>query len=210
MNRLPRLLAGGVSQRLVAVLVMVATLAVACADSAPTGLAGIVREPAPDVSAATLSDGANGGADFSTVAREGHLLLVYFGFTFCPDICPTTLADTRKALRELGDRAELVDFAMITIDPERDQPEALTEYVQAFFDDGHALRTDDAELLRRVADAYGADYGVTKRADGVVEVEHSAFLYGVDSQGRILVQWAFGTPSEDITNDLAYLFDQGV
>jgi protein SCO1/2 len=209
MNRLARLLAGA-PQRLVVALVVVATLAVGCADSTPTGLAGIVREPAPDVSGAILSDGANGGADFTTVARAGHLLLVYFGFTFCPDICPTTLADTRKALRGLGDRAELVDFAMITIDPERDRPEGLTEYVQAFFEYGHALRTDDAERLRRVADAYGADYRVIKRDDGVVEVEHSAFLYVVDSRGRILVQWAFGTPSEDMTNDLAYLFDQGV
>lgn len=191
-------------------LVMVVLLATACGDSAPTGLAGIVREPAPDVSWVTLSDGANGGADFTTKARDGHLLLVYFGFTFCPDVCPTTLAETRKALRELGDRADLVDLAMITIDPERDGPEDLTDYVHAFVEDGHALRTDDPELLRRVADAYGADYGVTKRADGAVEVEHSAFLYVVDSQGRILVQWAFGAPSEDMTNDLAYLFDQGV
>ena len=196
--------------RLAAIALSIMAVATACGSSEPTGLAGIVREPAPDVSWVTLSDGSAGSADFTTKASEGRLLLVYFGFTFCPDVCPTTLADTRKALRELGDDADLVDVAMITIDPERDGPQDLTAYIRAFFDDGHALRTDDANVLRRAADAYGADYRVTKRDDGAVEVEHSAFLYAVDSQGRILVQWAFGTPSEDITNDLAYLFNQGV
>lgn len=181
--------------RLAASALVIVAFAAACGSSAPTGLAGIVRDPAPDVSWVTLSDGSNGGADFATKARDGHLLLVYFGFTFCPDVCPTTLAETRKALRELGDQAELVDLAMITIDPERDGSEDLTSHVQAFVDDGHALRTDDAELLRRIADAYGADHGVTKRDTGAVAVEHSAFLYVVDSQGRILVQWAFGAPS---------------
>jgi protein SCO1/2 len=191
------------------VLLIVGVLS-ACGGGTPEGLTGMVREPAPDVSEVVLSDGSAGGADYVTRAADGQILLVYFGYTFCPDVCPTTLADVRKVYRELGDGGDLVDFAMVTIDPERDTGDELAEYVHAFLDKGHALRTDDAALLREVADIYGADYDVTKREDGVVEVAHSAFVYAVDPQGRIVVQWAFGTPPEDMVNDLRYLLDQGV
>ena len=182
----------------------------ACGASSPAVLTGMVREPAPDVGGVVLPYEANGGRDFTTRAEPGRLLLVYFGYTSCPDVCPTTLADLRTAVQGLGDEGERVDVAIITVDPDRDVPERVTNYLHAFFDDGHALRTGDPAQLAAAADRYGAAYEVTTTADGSVEVAHSAFLYVVDSAGRILVQWPFGTLSEDMKNDLAYLFAEGV
>lgn len=189
---------------------VVGLIAAACGDDSPAGLAGMVREPPPNVGSVALPDGSAGGRDFATKAAAGQLLLVYFGYTACPDVCPTTLADLRNAVQLLGEDANRITVAMVTVDPDRDVPEQLTLYVQAFFDGGHSLRTDDLQVLRRAADAFGADYDVTENADGIVEVAHTAFLYVVDSNGRVLVQWPFGTPSEDMRNDLAYLFERGV
>lgn len=182
----------------------------ACGDSV-VAPAGIVRDPAPDVSAIVLPDGSAGGAPFATSADPGELLLVYFGFTACPDVCPTTLADVRSALRLMNDEdAARVDLAMVTVDPGRDDAERLTAYVQSFFPGAHALRTDDPAQLQAAADAYGASYSVTTDTEGNVEVEHSAFLYAVDSEGRLRLSWPFGTKRDDIRNDLKYLFDEGV
>lgn len=197
-------------RRLAGIAAVAALLAVGCGDDSPAGLTGIVREPAPDVGGVVLPDEANGGSDFATRAEPGRLLLVYFGYTSCPDICPTTLADLRTAVRGLGDDGDRVDVAIITVDPDRDVPERVADYIHAFFDDGHALRTEDQNQLAAAADKYGAAFEVTTTADGTIEVAHSAFLYVVDSGGRILVQWPFGTLSEDMQKDLEYLFAEGV
>ena len=188
-----------------------ALIIVACGADTPTSLAGIVRDPAPDVSSVTLPDESAGGTAFATKADPGDLLLVYFGYTSCPDVCPTTLADVRRALSEMDDeRAARVDLAFATVDPDRDDGERLTAYAPTFVPGAHALRTDDAERLRAAADAYGASYEVSTNENGDVEVAHSAFLYAVDSQGRIRLTWPFGTPHEDLTNDMEYLFNEGV
>jgi protein SCO1/2 len=166
-----------------------------------------VRDPAPDVSGVVLDDAANGGQPFAMRADAGELLVVYFGYTACPDICPTTLADFRSAVRRLDDdRAAAVDVAMITVDPMRDDAERLTSYVQSFFAGSHALRTEDAALLRSAADAFGADYQVVIDGDDI-EVGHTAFLYAIDAAGLIQLQWPFGATSEDMASDLEYLLE---
>jgi protein SCO1/2 len=137
--------------------------------------------------------------------RDG-LLLVYFGYTLCPDVCPTTMSDVGTALGSLGaEERRRVRVAMVTVDPERDTGPVLTHYVRAFFRDGHALRTADQVLLRRVARAFGADYGVARRPDGTVDVMHTAFVYAVDDQGRLRMQWAFGTPADALHRDIRSL-----
>lgn len=191
-------------------MLALALLTSACADDGPTALAGVVREPPPDVSTVVLPDVANGGEDFATVATPGNLLLVYFGYTSCPDVCPATLAQLRNAVQDL-DVADRVEVAMITVDPIRDVPEALTGYLHTFFPEGHSLRTMDADRLVAAAEPYGAGFELTINEEGeVVDVAHTAFLYAVDSSGRILVQWPFGTTTPDLQNDLSYLFEQGV
>ena len=167
---------------------------------------GILRDPPPDVSAVALPDAAAAGAPFATVADEGGLLLVYFGFTNCPDICPTTLADVRAALSGMGAAdAGRVGLAVVTVDPERDTAELLTEYVRSFVPDGHALRTDDADALRAAATAFGADYVTEATEGGEVEVGHSSHLYAVDDRGRLVLQWPFGTSPEAMRADMEHL-----
>ena len=143
------------------------------------------------------------------VARPDGLALVYFGYTYCPDVCPTTMSDLRRALGELPDgEADRVDVAMVTIDPARDSAEVLEGYVGNFIADATALRTDDPELLRSAADAFGADYAVEQTPDGEFEVSHTGEVYAVDDSGTVVMQWPFGTGSESLARDLESLLSQ--
>ena len=182
-------------------------VALAACSTEPAQLSGFVRDPLPDVSAASLPDASNGGIDFAMRAPTDELLLLYFGYTSCPDVCPTTLADLRAALRELGDDSEKVNVAMVTIDPERDTDEVITGYVQSFIPGAHGLRTAVADDLRAAADVFGADYGVSVDDEGKYEVFHTANLYAIDDQGLLQVTWPFGTESENIAADLELLLE---
>lgn len=177
-------------------------------DPAPKSLSGYELQPAPSVAAIALPDGSDGDADFPMKADEGRFLIVYFGYTSCPDVCPTTLAEVKKAFAQIGDTANQVDVAMITIDPERDSDEILTGYVQSFLPDAHALRTEDADALQAAADAFGASFSVNTAEDGTVEVSHSAAMYVVDSTGSVVLTWPFGIPADGIADDLDILFDR--
>lgn len=189
-------------------LLAAGVLLAACGGSGgdgPATLAGTVREPAPEVAEVSLPDASTGG-DLAMRADDGGLLLVYFGYTSCPDVCPTTMADLRTALGDLDEaERDRVEVAMATIDPDRDSGDVITRYVQTFIPDGHALRTEGPAELRAAADAFGADYSVTPKPGDEPEVAHTAWLYAVDDAGRLRVQWSFGTPSEDITDDLSIL-----
>jgi protein SCO1/2 len=148
-----------------------------------------------------LPDVSSAGAEFTMRAEPGHALMVYFGFTSCPDVCPTTLADVKSAIADLDDTAERVQFAMVTIDPERDFDETLIAYVSAFVPSGHALRTTDDVVLRAAADAFAADYSVIK-SDDAVDVLHTAYLYAIDDAGTIRIVWPFGAEPDRIASDL--------
>jgi protein SCO1 len=189
------------------VLAAVALTVAACArDAAPPELRGYTREPTPDALGVSLPDASRGGEDFELVADDGGVLLVYFGYTSCPDVCPMTLSDIRVALEEILDDASGVDLAVVTIDPERDTDDVLTGYVDHFFPGGHALRTTDDAQLRRAASAFGATYAVAPAEDGgEPEVMHSGSVYGVDDAGQIVVTWPFGTSAEDFAHDLELL-----
>lgn len=191
----------------VAVLAMVAPLVVACsADDEAQPLGGWIRQPFPQVDVAALPDVSGGDEAFEFRASEGGVLLVYFGFTFCPDMCPTTLSDVQAALGDLGDKADLVDVAFVTVDPDRDKGEQLTSYIDFFTDGrGHALRTEDPDLLAEAAGAFGVQYEVVVGDDGNVDVGHTTHLFAVDDQGRLLVTWPFGVPPETLVNDIGVL-----
>ncbi len=141
------------------------------------------------------------------MAPDGSYLLVYFGYTSCPDVCPTTMADVRSALSQVDDAADRFTVAMITIDPDRDTVEEVDRYVKVFFPTGIALRTGDAEVLREVADGFGADYDVETTETGEILVSHTAFLYAVDTEGRIRLQWPFGATPDDMAHDFQILIE---
>ena len=180
-----------------------------CATSSPTEgrLNGQVLDPLPEVGAMSLPD-APSGSPFTFSASPGGILLVYFGYTSCPDICPTTLSAVRTALKQLGSDADRVQLAMVTVDPKRDTGSVLTRYLDSFVPGAHALRTDDDEQLLAVADAFGASYAVSTGPGGSEEVAHTTFLYAVDDQGRIRVQWPFGVQASEVASDLRILLGE--
>jgi protein SCO1/2 len=176
--------------------------------SAERSLAGVVREPAPVVDGTTLPSLTEPGTEASFRAADGELRAVYFGYTNCPDVCPTTLADWTVALRRLPPEvAERVSTLMVTVDPERDN-EVLAGYVRSFVPDADAAGTTDADLLAAAAAPFGVTYAVATNDEGEIEVEHSGFLYLVGDDGRLLVSWPFGTSSEDMAADVQALFDR--
>ena len=172
-------------------------------------LSGYAVDPAPDVSAVVVPK-ADGSASVAMPARAGGIHVVYFGYTACPDVCPTTMSDLRRALATLDaqDRSK-VSVSMVTIDPARDRGAGFTEYVSRFIADGSALRTDDPVALRAAADAFGADYEVVTDAEGEVEVSHTGDLYAVNDQGQVILQWPFGTSHESLARDLRSLLASG-
>jgi len=170
-------------------------------------LVGYRREPAPVVGGLSLPDLTNPGADLSLQAGPEHLLVIYFGYTNCPDFCPTTLSDLRLATRRMDeDLAARVDVAMVTIDPERDLA-VLPDYVTSFFADGHALGTDDDNLLAQAAGPFGVAYNIEQTPDGVTEVSHTTALYAVDDSGQLALTWPFGVAIDDLAADLTQLLE---
>lgn len=191
-------------RRLVAAVAAVAVLA-ACGGETRE-LAGYRRDPAPVVGGLSLPDLTADGADFELRAEPGGLLAVYFGYTNCPDFCPTTLSDLRLALRRMDEAdAARVDVAMVTVDPERDLP-VLAAYVTSFFDDGHALGTEDENRLQAAAAPFGVAYTITRGDGGEIEdVSHTTALYVVDDQGELVLTWQFGVAIDDLAADLDQL-----
>jgi len=176
--------------------------------SAGPELSGYSIQPEPVVSSVTMP-AANRDTDaFEFKAEPGKLLMVNFGFTNCPDVCPTTLADTRIAFNQLGERADELDFAFISVDPTRDSAEILTNYVEAFLENGIALRTDDEDQLFAVADAFSVSYFIEENDAGQTEVAHTAHIYIVDESGSIILTVPFGTPPEALATDLQIMLDR--
>ncbi|MGE0732977.1 MAG: SCO family protein, partial [Acidimicrobiia bacterium] len=99
-----------------AALAVLTTGLAACGAREPDRLVGAVREPRPQVGEVSLPEA--GAGPFRFAAEPGHVLLTYFGYTSCPDVCPTTLADLKVVFEDLGAAADRVELAMVTIDPE--------------------------------------------------------------------------------------------
>lgn len=196
------------ARRLVVVFAACLLFATACGGTAETTFAGYERDPEPLVNEFSLPAVNRGGADFTFQAEADELLLVYFGFASCPDICPTTLADTRLALSELGDRARSIDLAVATVDPARDTDQIITDYVEAFVPTGIALRTDDELALSEAALAFGVSYEIATNDEGEVEVGHTSALFVVDDTGSLVLTWPFGVTTDDMVSDLTTLLDR--
>ncbi len=171
-----------------------------------TEFSGYVRTPPADVSEVTLPV-ANGG-DETMIADPDGLLIVFFGYATCPDICPLTLGVLRSAIEnQTPQNQDRVQVAMVTVDPSRDSDDLLAEYVEGYFPDGLALRTGDMEELREAANAFGANFTSRDNLEGNKEIAHSAELYVIDDEGMIVLAWPYGVTPEAITADLERLLD---
>jgi protein SCO1/2 len=180
----------------------------ACACGEPYRFRGTVLEPpnvAPDF---TIAD--QYGQPFRLSDQRGKVVVLYFGFTSCPDICPTTLADLAAVQRELGADAERLQVALITVDPERDTQERLARYVQTFDPTFVGLRPTQPELATLLK-AYGATAIKRELPDSALgyTMDHSGFMYVIDAAGNWREVFSHGAAVEDIASDLRHLIRTG-
>ena len=201
-------------RRVMAVLVLPMLMTMVSCGSDASLMRGIVRDEPLQVGAVTLTDVTSEGEfathdeQFTMKAQNGQLLVMYFGYTNCPDLCPTTLAAARTAIKNLGADGLKIDLAMATVDLERDTAEVLNGYLSSFSDRFHALHASSQEELEAAENAFLASSTVTRDANGKIEVGHSATAYVIDDQGAVLVEWPFGIDSDAMTNDLQILLRQ--
>jgi protein SCO1/2 len=140
---------------------------------------------------------------------RGKAVVLFFGYTHCPDICPTTLADMAAVMKALGKDAARVQVLFVTLDPERDTPEVLAKYVPAF-DPGFLGLRGDAAATQRAAKEFRIFY--EKRpagAPGAYTVDHSAQSYVFDTQGRLRLFVRQERIAQDLAEDLRTLLRNG-
>jgi protein SCO1 len=166
-------------------------------------LPGVVRDPAPDVHGLTFEDvwQREEAVTVDLVPAEGELTLAYFGYLSCPDMCPLTMGDLRRARQLVGEeRSARTTVAFVTLDPGRDDPERLNAYLSLFFDDRVlALTAPDEAALDAAAAQLGVRFELEEPdADGHYEVLHSAITYVIDDRGVVVRELPFGVPAEDV------------
>jgi protein SCO1/2 len=174
----------------------------------------------PDAPKFTGSDvtGAGFGKDFAltdatgkprTLADfRGKVVIVFFGYTHCPDVCPTTLAELAEMMKRLGPDADRVQVLFVTVDPERDTPALLAQYVPAF-DKRFLGLYGNADALAATAKEFKVVYqkqpGPTP---GTYTMDHSAGTYLYDPEGRLRVYMSYGQGADAFTHDVRVLLKQ--
>ncbi len=136
----------------------------------------------------------------------GDLLLIMFGYTYCPDVCPTTLLSMANALDMLGEQVARVQPLFVTVDPERDTPEVLAAYVAAFHPRLVGL-TGSAEQIKRVAGNYRVYYARVGPEDSDYFMDHSAFIYLAAADGRPLAYFPHDLAPEDLAAEMRRFLD---
>jgi protein SCO1/2 len=184
-------------------------------------LASVLAACSPDAPKFRSTDitGADFGKELALTGHDGKarmladfrgkVVVLFFGFTHCPDICPTTLADMAAVLKKLGPDAARVQVLFVTVDPERDTPEVLAKYVPAF-DPGFLGLSGDAAATQRAAKEFKIFY--EKRAGSTPSaytVDHSGQSYVIDPQGRLRLFVRHDRIAADLADDLRTLLGAG-
>lgn len=142
------------------------------------------------------------GRDIALRDYRGKVVVLGFGFTHCPEVCPVTLATLAAARKQLGEQAGDVQVLWITVDPERDDARRLGDYVTAF-DPGFVGGTGSEAQLAAVRKEYGIAAKKVKDS-----YSHSAFTYLIDRQGRLRALMPYGHPAADFVHDLRLLLGE--
>jgi protein SCO1/2 len=159
--------------------------------------------------------GDRAAPDFTLTGADGQpvsvsdfrdkVVVLYFGYTFCPDVCPTTLTDMKQVMQILGKQADDVQFIMVSVDPERDTPEKLKEYV-TYFDPRFIGVTGTPEEVLAAATPYGV---IFEKHEGTAAtgylVDHTATLNIIDKDGKLRLLFPFDADPKNIADDLKQL-----
>jgi protein SCO1/2 len=177
------------------VIVFAALIMAGCGSggqsSGPTAtpLPGTLLDPPKAVSDFTLTSDAN--QPFHLSDLRGKVAVLFFGYTHCPDVCPTTMADFKRVKAALGDDAAQVAFVFISVDGARDTPDRLADYVHAFDPDFIGLMGDDA-TIRAIAQDYGVFFQRVNydNPDNYL-VDHTATSFAVGPEGKLRIVFSF-------------------
>jgi protein SCO1/2 len=184
-----------------------------------TAVLGAACGPAAPKFRSTDITGADFGRELALTGHDGkprsladfrgRFVVLFFGYTHCPDICPTTLVDMAEVMKKLGKDAARVQVLFVTVDPERDTPEVLAKYVPAF-DPGFLGLSGDAAATQRAAKEFKIFYekrpGSTPSA---YTVDHSGQSYVLDAQGKLRLFVRYDRISTDLADDLRTLLRAG-
>ncbi len=151
----------------------------------------------------TLASSQGGTVRLSDL--RGKLVLLYFGYTFCPDVCPNTLAQVKQAQKALGRKAQDTQVVMVSVDPLRDTPEVLARYLRNFDPTWIGASGSEQEIAQAAA-LYGVFF---EKHPGTPQtgylVDHTATLMVIDRDGRLKLVFPYGTPGPDMAADLKVL-----
>jgi protein SCO1 len=175
-------------------------------------------DKAPDFKNLDITGNKQFGTDFSlpdtdgktrTLADyKGRAVVLFFGYTHCPDVCPTTLAELSQAMQQLGDKSKDVQVLMVTVDPARDQPKLLGEYVKAFNPAFTGLRPANDAELEKVAKDFRVYYAKSAgKTPGDYTMDHTAASYVFDKDGKLRLFARDGQGVEPWVHDLKILLD---
>ncbi len=169
--------------------------------------------PAPQFKLADVT-GANFGKEIALTGHDGKprtladfrgkVVVIFFGFVHCPDVCPTALAELAMVAKELGKDADRMQVLFVTVDPERDTPEVLRQYVPSFNPAFLGLY-GDAEATARTAKEFKIIYQKQPSKTGDYSVDHSAGTYILDQQGRLRLFAQYGQGAPALLHDIRIL-----
>jgi protein SCO1/2 len=182
--------------------VALAGLAAACAPYQPRGAAFDPPIPAPEF---RLTD--QHGQPFELASLAGRVVLVTFGYTACPDVCPATLAIARQALHALGPAADEVSLVFVSVDPLRDSPPVLEAFLAQFSPDFIGVTGDPVHVAEVLQD-FGIEAQPVLLAASGYSLEHTGRTYLIDRSGLVRVQYPVGVTDEDLTPDLRHFLGQ--
>jgi protein SCO1/2 len=184
---------------------LVASLALALAACAPSAPKFLASDVTGSKFGQEFSLPDQNGKPRSLADFRGKVVVVFFGYTHCPDVCPTTLAELAETMKRLGTDANRVQVLFVTVDPARDTPEVLAQYMPAFDKRFLALR-GDADQLAATAKEFKVIYqkqpGTTP---GSYTMDHSAGTYLYDPQGRLRLYVSYGQGTDVFTHDIKAL-----
>ncbi|NTV36476.1 MAG: SCO family protein [Anaerolineaceae bacterium] len=136
---------------------------------------------------------------------QGKVVLLFFGFTYCPDVCPTTMANLRKVIDLLGTDGKQVQVVLITVDPARDTPERLKSYAEQFNPTFIGLTGEPDEIME-TASAYGVSFEILPNMDPhMYFMSHTSTVMLIDPEGKLRVVYPYGVDKQILTDDIRYI-----